>query len=375
MVTVRVSTPSRICLFGEHQDYLGLEVIAAAINLHFRANAVLRDDNRVVIRIRDSSISELGQQNPEGLYEETVIDLDRPIVYETKRDYFRSVINQLRRSGYPVRGADVRLDSDIPIGKGMCSSTTMVLALASALAKLYDPARECDPVYMAELAWHAEVGEFGEPGGRMDHYTSALGGLVHLDFRDGKTSVRRIAGRPEGCFLLFDSLQDKDTLAVLGNSKFPTQEGLSQLAQFGVSSIRDFYADPGLERHLERLEPQIRVRVAANIANYRIQREALEMLESGNIESKRLGELLNAHQANLRDGLGISTPVIDRILAVALEHGGLGGKFNGSGGGGCLYVYAPEERAEEILAAVRDEGYPGVMLSISNGLTVCEEGA
>lgn len=30
-----VSTPSRICLFGEHQDYLGLEVIASAIDMRF----------------------------------------------------------------------------------------------------------------------------------------------------------------------------------------------------------------------------------------------------------------------------------------------------------------------------------------------------
>jgi len=30
---IRVSSPGRVCLFGEHQDYLGLDVIAAAINL------------------------------------------------------------------------------------------------------------------------------------------------------------------------------------------------------------------------------------------------------------------------------------------------------------------------------------------------------
>ncbi|MCK9480075.1 MAG: galactokinase family protein, partial [Firmicutes bacterium] len=32
-----VSTPSRLCLFGEHLDYLELEVIAVAINLRFSA--------------------------------------------------------------------------------------------------------------------------------------------------------------------------------------------------------------------------------------------------------------------------------------------------------------------------------------------------
>ena len=42
---LKVSTPSRICLFGEHQDYLGLEVIASAINLRFSTTATKRDDN------------------------------------------------------------------------------------------------------------------------------------------------------------------------------------------------------------------------------------------------------------------------------------------------------------------------------------------
>ena len=57
---VHVSTPSRICLFGEHQDYLGLEVIASAINLRFSARAEKRADSWLNIRIRDKSIGELG---------------------------------------------------------------------------------------------------------------------------------------------------------------------------------------------------------------------------------------------------------------------------------------------------------------------------
>jgi len=33
---MEINTPGRICFFGEHQDYLGLPVIAMAISL--RAN-------------------------------------------------------------------------------------------------------------------------------------------------------------------------------------------------------------------------------------------------------------------------------------------------------------------------------------------------
>jgi galactokinase len=32
MKQILVSTPGRICLFGEHQDYLGLPIIAAGIS-------------------------------------------------------------------------------------------------------------------------------------------------------------------------------------------------------------------------------------------------------------------------------------------------------------------------------------------------------
>ena len=46
---LKVSTPSRICLFGEHQDYLGLEVIASGINLRFSTKAEKRDGAAAIV--------------------------------------------------------------------------------------------------------------------------------------------------------------------------------------------------------------------------------------------------------------------------------------------------------------------------------------
>lgn len=365
-----VSTPSRICLFGEHQDYLGLEVIASAINLHFTAKAEARSDSLLRIRIRDRSICELGARNTEGKYEAYTIDTAAPLIYENKRDYFKSVVNVLKKAGFPVRGAEVTMDSEIPIGKGMCSSTTMVLALTAALAALSDPVRAADPMEMAKLAWKAEVEEFHEPGGMMDHYTSALGGLVHLDFSSGEAVPTPLSLNPDGIFILFDSLQDKDTIQVLADSKYPTLEALESLGKYGIRSIRDFYAHPELEQCTDTLDSFHRRKVLANIDNYRIQREALELIRTGRMTSEKLGELLNRQQANLRDGLQISTPVIDRILEIAMEHGAFGGKFNGSGGGGCLYCFAPRERADEIAAAANDAGYPAMILHPDKGLTI-----
>ena len=370
MDLVQVSTPSRICLFGEHQDYLGLQVIASAVNIRFSAVAEHRPDMLLHIRIRDARLGALGQKNP-GLYNEYTLDLSQPQVYTQKRDYFKSVVNVLRREGFPLSGAEVQMDSDIPIGKGMCSSTTMIMALMGALVALWDEAR-FEPMYIARLGWLAEVAEFQEPGGMMDHYASALGGLVHLDFADGVTP-RRLERSLRGAFILFDSLQEKDTLAVLSASKIPALAGLRALRPYGVQSVRDLAEDPEKERLLHKLDGLHRRKLAANVDNYRIQRQALAMLESGEIDDAAFGALLSRHQAGLRDGLGISTPVIDAILETALAHGAYGGKLNGSGGGGCLYCYAPRERADEIVAAVGEMGYPGLLLRQDTGITKSRE--
>lgn len=114
-------------MFGEHQDYLGLEVIAAAINLRFYAKISRRDDNIVRIKIRDERINTLNQDNTEHLYEIKTIDLSKPITYDHNRDYLKSTVNLLLKKGYDLNGGfDIVMDSEIPIGKGMSSSSTMI---------------------------------------------------------------------------------------------------------------------------------------------------------------------------------------------------------------------------------------------------------
>ena len=75
-----VSTPSRLCLFGEHLDYLGLEVIACAIDLRFRAVITSREDSLIEIFIRDSRIDTLNMVNNVSVYEGMVMDHDRPVL-------------------------------------------------------------------------------------------------------------------------------------------------------------------------------------------------------------------------------------------------------------------------------------------------------
>jgi len=364
---IRVSTPSRLCLFGEHLDYLGLEVIAVAINLRFSAKIAKREDSLIKIRIRDASIDTLNAENTDGLYTEYTFDLAKPIVYENNRDYLRSTVNVLLRAGYKLTGFDIQMDSEIPIGKGMCSSSTMIVVLTRAMLEAIGHEDANNPEKIAHLAFDAEVTEFGEPGGMMDHYTSALGGLVNLSFPDGKTEVSRLSGKLGGRFILFDSLQQKDTTRVLGNAKTPALEAIDMLKEYGITSVRDFTDDAKMPL-LEKLDDMHRRVLSAAVDNYRILLEAKALLDADVIDDAAIGALITRHHANLRDGLQISTPRIEEILNTAIENGALGGKINGSGGGGCGYVYAREADCEKIMKAIEALGYPTKMLKQDTGV-------
>ncbi len=364
---IRVSTPSRLCLFGEHQDYLNLEVIAAAINLRFFAAISPRQDQLVKILIRDSRLDRLDSVNDQGLYEEIIIDLDQPIEYKEKRDYLRSTVQVLIRAGCRLSGYDIKLDSQIPIGKGMCSSSTMIVVLIKALLEAIDHPEKDHPEQIAEWAFQAEVAEFNEPGGKMDHFTSALGGLVHLDFSSGLT-IRKLETKLQGCFILFDTLDQKDTTRVLSEAKKPAEEALEQLKPYGIQNIRDFISQPDKIKLLDQLDKKHRGKLQAQINNYRILQKGLSLLTSGQVNDRKLGMLISEHHEQLRDGLGISTAKIDSILERAISLGAYGGKINGSGGGGCCFVYAHRQYAENIIKAAEDMGYPARILEQDTGV-------
>ncbi|MBC7288773.1 MAG: hypothetical protein H5T86_12205, partial [Armatimonadetes bacterium] len=79
---VTVEAPGRICLFGEHQDFLGLSVIAAPISLTIRVVARPREDS--IFRIEMPDIQDRDE-----------FDGREELEYIRERDYIRSATNVL----------------------------------------------------------------------------------------------------------------------------------------------------------------------------------------------------------------------------------------------------------------------------------------
>ena len=121
-----VSTPGRVCLFGEHQDYLQLPVIASAISLRISITGRRQKERMITIDLPDLNDSE-------------TIDLNEPVNYDRERDYFKSSLNVLLREGYTFSdGFKCNVKGNIPINAGTSSSSALVVTWINFLTRMSD---------------------------------------------------------------------------------------------------------------------------------------------------------------------------------------------------------------------------------------------
>ena len=97
--------------------------------------------------------------------------------------------------------------------------------------------------------------------------------------------------------------------------------------------------------------------------------EGESLFESETFDHMRFGALLSRQQDVLHNYLKISTPKISQMLDAALQAGALGGKGNGSGGGGCVFAYSPD-RAEEVAEALRRLDTKPFIINIGEGVKI-----
>lgn len=359
-MTVKVSAPGRVCLFGEHQDFLGLSVIAAPIDLDICITGTPRADTLFTLSMPD--LSSRGEQDWDSF------DGAGELPYRSRRDYVRSATNVIRRAGLALRhGYDCRIHGTIPMNAGTSSSSALTVAWLTFLLHTQNGEIPPDPEEIAMFGYLAEVKEFDEPGGMMDHYTSAVGGLLYIDCQD-PIKVTHLPAKLEG-FVLGDTLVPKNTTGVLRASREATHAGLALLREripgFNLKTTpteqaREFFPE---------MEPGIRRRAEANFVNRDLCQEARRMLSSDHCDPRRLGEMLHEHQVQLRDGIGVSHPRLDELVDVAMEAGALGAKLNGSGCGGAMFAYAPG-RQEQVAEAINRAGGKAAIINLREGVTV-----
>lgn len=225
-------------------------------------------------------------------------------------------------------GLSLFIASEVPPGTGLGSSSALAIALVQAVAAYVE--RPMTRHEIAQLACHVELGKLGAPIGKQDQYAAAFGGLNAITFTRDGVEVDPIRVAPdvsrdlESRLLLFFTGTARDSAAILREQQRETNQSNRQVLS-NLHAIRD----------------------AADACR--------AALEAGDLDE--IGRLLDEGW-RLKRGLteGITNNRIDECYRVARDHGALGGKITGAGGGGFLLLYCYKTDQAELTRALEAQG-------------------
>lgn len=315
LIQVTARAPGKAILFGEHAVVFGKPAIAVAVKRYAHVTITPRVDSEIYAEAAGLEVS--GYLD---LEEETI----NTQAYKFETGLLKYVLNALKtienRINHEVKGLNVAVEIDMPVGSGLGSSAAVTVATLAAAARYYGQELELEEV--AKLAHHVELGVQGAAS-PIDTTLSTYGGAIYLS-PDAESLVKLHL--------------EYDLPLVIGHTK---REGNTGELVLSVKKRRDKF-------------PEIIDPVFDSIEG--VTEEARRALQEGSQE--RLGELMNINHG-LLDALGVNTEPLSRMVYLAREKGALGSKITGAGGGGSIIAYCPG-KIEEVIHELQlvEEAFP-----------------
>jgi len=318
----RAKAPLRLGLAGggtdvaPYSDEFGGTVLNATISLFAHCTVEELPGNRVLfealdmdLRYEAEAITPLPTNHPLGLVAQV---------------YNRIVANYCDGRPFGVR---ISTYADVPPGSGLGSSSTLVVAIVTALSELQRlPLGEYE---IAHLAYEVERIDLGLAGGKQDQYASTFGGFNFMEFyaRD-RVIINPLRMRSSAVAELEASL----VLFYTGRSRSSASIIDEQMANVRSGNAKSLEAMHALKEQARRMK---------------------EALLLGNFTE--FGEQLRLGWTSKRSiAHNVTNDHIDEVLAAAVEAGAYGGKVSGAGGGGFIMISVPPERRPVVLNRLRD---------------------
>lgn len=289
---------SKVILFGEHSVVYG----GPAIALPFTG-----------LTLTATAYSSPGPIRLESAFFSGAVD--SPGSRDTLAAPIKAINETLERISAPREGFVLRVDGQMPVGRGLGSSAAAAAAISGAVAGFKGV--RLDPNTMFEIVQAAEIEAHGNPSG-LD--ALAVTADAPLFFRSG-TAAELVTSLDE-VLLIADS-------GISAHTRIAVARVAAQFEQ-NPDKVRSIFAE--IDSHTT---------AAAND------------LIDGDAES--LGKRMSAVHEQLRL-IGVSTSELDSLAAAALGAGALGAKLTGGGLGGCVLALVKEDQAIEVERSLRAAG-------------------
>jgi len=334
-------SPGRVNLIGEHTDYNDGFVLpmaigrAAVVAFRPRADRVLRGHSVAYDETKELALDAL--RAPGG---------------NDWLSYVAGVFWAFASEGLPLRGLDVVVDGDVPIGAGLSSSAALELATARALATA--TGTPWDAVRMAKLGQKAENRYVGMNCGIMDQFASAACEAGHALLLDCRSLETRPVPVPNGVAVVVMDTGARRSLAgsAYNDRRAACERVVAEIAKTapGVRALRDVTLAE-LEAAKPRLDATDFKRASHVVPENKRPVEAAEALQAGDLA--RAGRLMNDSHFSLRDLYEVSCEELDLVTEVARRQPScFGARMTGAGFGGCAVALVKAADAEAFCGAV-----------------------
>jgi D-glycero-alpha-D-manno-heptose-7-phosphate kinase len=306
---VSASAPTRIDLAGGTIDiwplylsHAGASTVNAAISLRARATVEPRTDGRVALRSIDT------HKAVEAARWQDLDPAELPLLTLLARHY-------------GLAGATLTTEGKSPAGAGIAGSSALAIAVCGALAKF--TGGSMDEELMLQTAMNVECQTIKVPTGVQDYRPALYGGVAAIELRTDVVKRVPLAVEPV-------ELERRIVLAYTGA---PRNSGTNNWE----ITKRHIDGDPYIFDCFERIrDTAVALRAALERQDWD---EVGRQIEKEWDNRKRLAS-------------GVSTPMIDNLIARAKAAGATAAKVCGAGGGGCLFCYGPPEKRSAIEGAL-----------------------
>jgi galactokinase len=336
-----VRSPGRVNIIGEHTDYNNGFVLPAAIDKAIYVAVSPRNDEQIKLysgefdKSYDTALSKL-KPTEEGW-----------------PNYILGVADQLIKRGYPIKGFDLAIDGDVPIGSGLSSSAAVECATAFALNEVFKlNISKKDIVFIGQKAEHTFAGVMV---GIMDQFASVFGKKDHVIKLDCQSlDYEYVPLKLEGYKILLLNTNVKHSLA---SSEYNTrraqcEQGIAWVKEHHpeVNSLRDVNMEM-LHKYVEPKDTVIYRRCKYVVEEKERLFTGCEDLKKGDLAA--LGRKMFQTHAGLSKEYEVSCKELDFLVdAVRNNPDVVGARMMGGGFGGCTINIVKEEAIDPLVKSL-----------------------
>jgi mevalonate kinase len=279
--------PGKIILFGEHFVVYDNRAILGAIDKYATVTSEKTNTDNILI---SSSLGQSSIQKDQDV--DKVEKKFRPFFYIAKQVILKNNFNN---------GISIKIESDIPIGAGLGSSSACCVAAAASILNLFNNANDNE---ILELAIKAEKTIFPNSSGA-DCTVSVFGGIIEYQREKG---FSKIDTENEFNFLIIDSEQVHVTDKVVERVKKFKEENENVFSELCSEEER-------------------------------LITKALDSLKNNDLET--IGKCIAQNQIYLEQ-IGVSNDILLSIIK-EIEKITFGAKITGAGDGGCIIALTQKD--------------------------------